>query len=200
MTFDLRLPFQYMFQMVEKDEAYFFLTQKTARDMVTTVSSTGLLHFGFTILKVGLTENFVIILTFAIDRSLVQQVETNRQYRVHRLDLAKVVQSSEFKNARSIFMRTTLKRGRYVLIPCTFEAGIEGQFHLRMFTPRSNLARWVKTRPFDVNVEKDVQRNMPAFHSFGSDRDSSKCFFQVHNTFKSEVGATRRRNYARFTD
>ena len=69
------------------------------------------------------------------------QVEYNREYRLHKL--LEVVKSSEFKNSRSIFLRHTLKRGRYVVVLCTFEAGLTGEFLFRMYTDTTNHGEWV---------------------------------------------------------
>ncbi|XP_064615134.1 LOW QUALITY PROTEIN: calpain-5-like [Liolophura sinensis] len=64
------------------------------------------------------------------------KVEENRRYRLHQLQ--EVVQSSVFKNSRSIFMRPTLVKGRYVIVACTFEAGVELEFLLRIYTSAPN--------------------------------------------------------------
>ncbi|KAH0625254.1 hypothetical protein JD844_033630 [Phrynosoma platyrhinos] len=44
------------------------------------------------------------------------------------------VASSIYINSRSVFLRTDLKEGRYVIIPATFEAGHVAEFLLRQFT------------------------------------------------------------------
>ncbi|ETE56645.1 Calpain-5, partial [Ophiophagus hannah] len=44
------------------------------------------------------------------------------------------VASSIYINSRSVFLRTDLKEGRYVVIPTTFEAGHVAEFLLRQFT------------------------------------------------------------------
>ena len=49
-----------------------------------------------------------------------------------------VIGSSDFKNSRSIFLRKTLKEGRYVVVLCTFDAGQTGQFLFRMYTDVDN--------------------------------------------------------------
>lgn len=41
--------------------------------------------------------------------------------------------SSVFRNTRSIFWRETFTAGRYVLVACTFDPGLEGQFLMRCF-------------------------------------------------------------------
>lgn len=42
--------------------------------------------------------------------------------------------SSIYINSRSVFLRTELPEGRYVIIPTTFEPGHTGEFLLRVFT------------------------------------------------------------------
>lgn len=60
------------------------------------------------------------------------QVEENRQYRMHSLQHKAA--SSIYINSRSVFLRTELPEGRYVIIPTTFEPGHTGEFLLRVFT------------------------------------------------------------------
>ncbi|XP_013401269.1 calpain-5 isoform X3 [Lingula anatina] len=109
----LRNP-QYVFKITdEEDEVMISLMQKSGRGD----GDPDKLTVGFSIMK----------------------VEENRRYRVHRPQ--EIVKSSAFRNSRSIFLRHTLKKGRYVLLPCTFEPGKEGQFLLRMYTSSDNDAR-----------------------------------------------------------
>lgn len=44
------------------------------------------------------------------------------------------VGGSIYINSRSVFKRIDLTEGRYVIIPTTFEPGLEGEFLLRVFT------------------------------------------------------------------
>jgi len=60
------------------------------------------------------------------------QVEDNRVYRVHVI--MPVVTSSVFRNSRSVLIRRTLARGRYVVVVCTFEPGVIGSFVFRAYT------------------------------------------------------------------
>lgn len=60
------------------------------------------------------------------------QVELNRIYRMHVTQ--QKVGGSVYINSRSVFKRMDLTEGRYVIIPTTFEPGIEGEFLLRVFT------------------------------------------------------------------
>ncbi|XP_041880152.1 calpain-5 [Corvus kubaryi] len=62
----------------------------------------------------------------------IHKVELNRNYRMHTLQ--QKVASSIYINSRSVFLRTDLKEGRYVIIPTTFDPGHEGEFLLRIFT------------------------------------------------------------------
>lgn len=44
------------------------------------------------------------------------------------------VGGSIYINSRSVFLRMDLTEGRYVIIPTTFDPGLEGEFLLRLFT------------------------------------------------------------------
>lgn len=44
---------------------------------------------------------------------------------------------SDYAMSRNVFKRCTLKAGRYVVVPTTFEPGEEGEFLLRIFTSKS---------------------------------------------------------------
>ncbi|UYV65909.1 capn5 [Cordylochernes scorpioides] len=69
----------------------------------------------------------------------IYKVELNRKYRLHRLQ--ERVKSSDFVAARSVFLRTSLAPGRYVVVPCTFTPGEEGRFLLRIYTDTNPEAR-----------------------------------------------------------
>uniref|UniRef100_A0AAQ5YGM4 Calpain 5a n=1 Tax=Amphiprion ocellaris TaxID=80972 RepID=A0AAQ5YGM4_AMPOC len=62
----------------------------------------------------------------------IHRVELNRKYRIHAPQ--QKVGSSIYINSRSVFLRTDLPEGRYVVITTTFEPGLEGEFLLRIFT------------------------------------------------------------------
>uniref|UniRef100_A0A8C1GKV3 Calpain 5a n=1 Tax=Cyprinus carpio TaxID=7962 RepID=A0A8C1GKV3_CYPCA len=62
----------------------------------------------------------------------IQKVELNRTYRMHTIQ--KTVGSSIYINSRSVFLRKDLKEGRYVIVPTTFDPGLQGDFLLRIFT------------------------------------------------------------------
>lgn len=62
----------------------------------------------------------------------ILKVELNREYRVHSIPT--IVQSSTFRNSRSMLLRKTLPKGRYVLVACTFEPGQTGGFLTRIYT------------------------------------------------------------------
>uniref|UniRef100_A0A3P9HBS9 Calpain 5a n=1 Tax=Oryzias latipes TaxID=8090 RepID=A0A3P9HBS9_ORYLA len=62
----------------------------------------------------------------------IQRVELNRVYRMHTAQ--QKVGGSIYINSRAVFLRVDLKKGRYVIVPTTFEAGLEGEFLLRVFT------------------------------------------------------------------
>ncbi|XP_043914835.1 calpain-5-like [Protopterus annectens] len=62
----------------------------------------------------------------------IHKVELNREYRMHSMQ--QKVASSIYINSRCVFLRIDLKEGRYVIVPTTFNAGLEGEFLLRVFT------------------------------------------------------------------
>uniref|UniRef100_A0A3B5LN21 Calpain catalytic domain-containing protein n=1 Tax=Xiphophorus couchianus TaxID=32473 RepID=A0A3B5LN21_9TELE len=64
----------------------------------------------------------------------VVKVEVNRKYRLHNMETLKSMHKSTFLPARMMFMRCELPKGRYVVIPTTFDAFIEGEFMLRLYT------------------------------------------------------------------
>ncbi|XP_047449447.1 calpain-5a [Mugil cephalus] len=62
----------------------------------------------------------------------IHKVELNRTYRMHAAQ--QKVGGSIYINSRSVFLRMDLTEGRYVIIPTTFDPGLEGEFLLRIFT------------------------------------------------------------------
>ncbi|XP_066555408.1 calpain-5a [Amia ocellicauda] len=62
----------------------------------------------------------------------IQRVELNRKYRMHSTQ--QKVAGSIYINSRCVFLKTELKEGRYVIIPTTFDPGLQGEFLLRVFT------------------------------------------------------------------
>ncbi|XP_060688066.1 calpain-5-like [Hemiscyllium ocellatum] len=60
------------------------------------------------------------------------KVELNREYRLH--SPYQKVTGSTYIDKRSVSLRTCLKKGRYVIIPSTFEPYVEGDFLLRIYT------------------------------------------------------------------
>ncbi|KAM7398850.1 hypothetical protein PAMP_018159 [Pampus punctatissimus] len=62
----------------------------------------------------------------------IHRVELNRTYRMHVTQ--QKVGGSIYINSRSVFLRIELPEGRYVIIPTTFDPGLEGDFLLRIFT------------------------------------------------------------------
>ena len=63
------------------------------------------------------------------------QTDINRKYRMH--DKLERVASGPFVLSRSVFSRVTLKRGRYCIIPSTFDPGNTGEFVLRLYAGNS---------------------------------------------------------------
>lgn len=66
----------------------------------------------------------------------IQRVELNRTYRMHTTQ--EKVGGSTYINSRSVFVRIDLKEGRYVILPTTFDPGLEGEFLLRIFSDVSS--------------------------------------------------------------
>uniref|UniRef100_A0A8D3BFZ6 Calpain 5 n=1 Tax=Scophthalmus maximus TaxID=52904 RepID=A0A8D3BFZ6_SCOMX len=62
----------------------------------------------------------------------IHRVELNRTYRMHVTQ--QKVGGSVYINSRSVFLRIDLKEGRYVIIPTTFDPGLEADFLLRNFS------------------------------------------------------------------
>uniref|UniRef100_A0AAY5KUA5 Calpain 6 n=1 Tax=Esox lucius TaxID=8010 RepID=A0AAY5KUA5_ESOLU len=77
--------------------------------------------------SIGQGENLTI--GFAIFK-----VELNRKYRMHDLITQTNVQTSTYINSRTVFMRVKLPKGRYVIIPTTFQPQILGDFMLRLYS------------------------------------------------------------------
>lgn len=76
----------------------------------------------------------------------VFKVEMNRKYRLH-CTAAKVT-SSTYINSRSVLVHTELPKGRYVILPTTFQPGQTGSFLLRVYTDRaSHLRELTKDAP-----------------------------------------------------
>ncbi|XP_070179125.1 calpain-5-like [Littorina saxatilis] len=65
----------------------------------------------------------------------IMRVEDNRKYRVH-IPGEKVF-TSDYADFRSIFGTVKLRKGRYVILPTTKDAGSTGQFMVRLYTGSS---------------------------------------------------------------
>ena len=68
------------------------------------------------------------------------EVESNRKHRLHSL-IAGYEDSggaSDFIKSSHVFMRKSLRPGRYLIIPSTFQPGQDGQFLLRLFSETSD--------------------------------------------------------------
>lgn len=63
---------------------------------------------------------------------LHQQTDINRKYRMH--DRMERVHAGPFVQARSILSRIPVKKGRYLLVPSTFDPGQDGLHLLRIYT------------------------------------------------------------------
>lgn len=69
----------------------------------------------------------------------IRRVEVNRLYRMHSIQQKEG--GAVYCNSRSVFLQIILKEGRYVIIPTTFDPGLEGEFLLRLFTDMSSDCR-----------------------------------------------------------
>ena len=66
-------------------------------------------------------------------------MELNRRHRVHELSLQEKTTSTVYRDSRSIFLRYgPVKKGRYVVVPSTFEPNQEAEFLLRVYTSAIN--------------------------------------------------------------
>ncbi|KAJ7354983.1 Calpain-6, partial [Desmophyllum pertusum] len=66
-------------------------------------------------------------------------VEENRKYRLHTM--FEKAGDSIFINAREVVNKFHLKKGRYVVIPSTYEPNKAGQFMMRVFTEKSSKSK-----------------------------------------------------------
>lgn len=68
------------------------------------------------------------------------QAEENRRYRFHSVH--ETAGTVTYINSRSVFGRFSLKKGRYVVVPSTFDAGEQGDFMMRVFTETDSRCRY----------------------------------------------------------
>eukprot|EP00064_Thunnus_orientalis_P010941 superscaffoldBa00001530_g10970 len=64
----------------------------------------------------------------------VFKVELNRKYRMHDILTQKCVVTSTYINARTVFVRSMLSQGRYIIMPTTFKPEALGDYMIRVFT------------------------------------------------------------------
>jgi len=62
----------------------------------------------------------------------VMQVEDNRKYRAHHV--GKKAITSDYIQGRSVYFKGTLDKGKYILLPTTFEPKVETEYFLRIYT------------------------------------------------------------------
>ncbi|NWW74941.1 CAN5 protein, partial [Climacteris rufus] len=74
----------------------------------------------------------------------ILKVEDNRRFRLHQLTVQDRVATSPYSNTRSVFLRRSLQRGRYVLIPTTYIPGVPTSFILRLYTDVPSKLRELK--------------------------------------------------------
>ncbi|KAK3578630.1 hypothetical protein CHS0354_002205 [Potamilus streckersoni] len=76
----------------------------------------------------------------------ILKADLNREYRMH--DRLRRISSGPFANYRSVFNRVKLQKGRYLIIPSTFDPGSVGDFILRMYASSNpNLSELVYDEP-----------------------------------------------------
>jgi len=66
------------------------------------------------------------------------KVESNREFRLHKIIPGSDCGSSDYIRSRHIFLRKTLSPGRYFIIPTTFDSGQDANFLLRLFSDKSS--------------------------------------------------------------
>jgi len=71
----------------------------------------------------------------------VMKVEENRKYRVHTM--FEKAGDSIFINAREVVNKLELKKGRYLVIPSTYEPNKAGRYLIRVFTEKSSKAMFL---------------------------------------------------------
>ncbi|XP_023700707.2 calpain-5-like [Paramormyrops kingsleyae] len=103
---------QYMFDLLKDDEEVLVSLQQRDMRLLKPVGEGENLTIGFVILE----------------------VELNRKYRLHDIKTQKIVAKSVYMNARTVFLRKVLPRGRYIIIPTTLTPGVLGDFMLRIFS------------------------------------------------------------------
>eukprot|EP00057_Strongylocentrotus_purpuratus_P035033 XP_797488.3 PREDICTED: calpain-5 [Strongylocentrotus purpuratus] len=62
----------------------------------------------------------------------VMEVESNRKHRAHTIKPKTFM--SAYINSRSVFAKSTLLRGRYIVVPTIFEAKVESPLMIRVFS------------------------------------------------------------------
>ncbi|CAG8502677.1 7767_t:CDS:1 [Funneliformis mosseae] len=78
---------------------------------------------------------------------ILLKIEENRKYRIHK-PTYEVAGRVNYINSREVTARILLKRGKYVLIPSTFNVGEEGDYFMRLFsTKRVAIKELEKDRP-----------------------------------------------------
>ncbi|CAI2172958.1 11247_t:CDS:1, partial [Funneliformis geosporum] len=66
---------------------------------------------------------------------ILLKIEENRKYRIHK-PTYEVAGRVAYINSREITARILLKRGKYVLIPSTYNMGEEGNYFMRLFSAK----------------------------------------------------------------
>lgn len=62
----------------------------------------------------------------------IMRVEDNREHRLHKLQPKTV--TSDYCKTRSMLFQGELDKGRYVIVPTTFEPGVETEFLMRFYS------------------------------------------------------------------
>ncbi|KAL4219876.1 Calpain-5 [Mactra antiquata] len=68
----------------------------------------------------------------------IMKVEENRHHRIHDYTYQEVIKNTVFRDSRSIFQKLKLSKGRYLILTCTFDQGVEAEFLFRIYTGAAN--------------------------------------------------------------
>ncbi|CAD5119281.1 DgyrCDS7909 [Dimorphilus gyrociliatus] len=72
----------------------------------------------------------------------IMRVADNQKYRIHEKGETIVV--TKYRRVRSVYLKSSLLRGRYILVPSTVEPNIVGKFLLRIYTASGMTPRELK--------------------------------------------------------
>ncbi|KAI0237550.1 Calpain-5 [Lamellibrachia satsuma] len=91
----------------------------------------------------------------------ILKVEENRRYRLHHMP--QVIKSSTFRNGRSVILRYGLSKGRYCVVPTTFEPKLARPFLLRVYTSAASSAMELKDDEPQPSTLSSILGCLPCF-------------------------------------